>query len=298
MNAKGDFHEPINNVLTRSDAEARKRREVRESKPVREWTAEERCEAFREARRIERERAEAGIVEEWELCETCHDYKHEQGLLWCKRCIEQADAPVRRLRLCEGGFTFKKRPTLGRLHELILNERNGPACDNNARIGPESCTYTDENFCAVGRLIPVASLDRDTRRGIGDCDLVGSDPEATLRARDNLDCDRTLLPAGDSFGWYCGYFGYGLLRGNHRFWVWVLPTLYLAMKIILWTPTTVLVDHNWHTTFAHFFVGTPPRYPEGNITIPFYTTLSYAFGALLDAGNVLRFQRPSEGAAD
>jgi hypothetical protein len=89
MNAKGDFHEPINNVLTRSDAEARKRREVRESKPVREWTAEERCEAFREARRIERERAEAGIVEEWELCETCHDYKHEQGLLWCKRCIEQ-----------------------------------------------------------------------------------------------------------------------------------------------------------------------------------------------------------------
>jgi hypothetical protein len=49
---------------------------------------------------------------------------------------------------------------------------------------------------------------------------------------------------------------------------------------------------------AHFFVGTPPRYPEGNITIPFYTTLSYAFGALLDAGNVLRLQRPSEGAAD
>jgi len=26
--------------------------------------------------------------------------------------------------------------------------------------------------------------------------------------------------------------------------------------------------------------------------------VSYAFGALLDAGNVLRFQRPSEGAAD
>jgi hypothetical protein len=52
-------------VLTQSDAEARKRREVRESKPVREWTAEERCEAFCEARRIERERAEAGIVEEW-----------------------------------------------------------------------------------------------------------------------------------------------------------------------------------------------------------------------------------------
>jgi hypothetical protein len=89
MNAKEISMNLSNKVLTQSDAEARKRREVRESKPVREWTAEERCEAFREARRIERERAEAGIVEEWELCETCHDYKHEQGLLWCKRCIEQ-----------------------------------------------------------------------------------------------------------------------------------------------------------------------------------------------------------------
>lgn len=93
-----------------------------------------------------------------------------------------------------------------------------------------------------------------------------------------------------------GYFGYGLLRGNHRFWVWVLPTLYLAMKIILWTPTTVLADHNWHAALAHFFVGTPPHYPEGNVTIPFYTTLSYAIGALLDSGNVFRFQRSAASA--
>ena len=95
---------------------------------------------------------------------------------------------------------------------------------------------------------------------------------------------------------FAGYFGYGLLRGNHRFWVWVLPTLYLAMKIILWTPTTVLGDHSWHTTLLHFFAGTPPHYPEANITLPFYTSLSYAFGALLDAGNVFRFQRPTAGA--
>lgn len=78
-----------NKVLTQFDAEAHKRREARESKPVREWAAEERREGFREARTIERERAEAGIVEEWELCEACHDYKHERGLLWCKRCIER-----------------------------------------------------------------------------------------------------------------------------------------------------------------------------------------------------------------
>jgi len=95
-----------------------------------------------------------------------------------------------------------------------------------------------------------------------------------------------------------GYFGYGLLRGNHRFWVWVLPTLHLAIRIILWTPTTVLADQNWHTTLAHFFAGTPPNYPEGNITIPFYTTLSYTFGALLDSGNVFRFHRPTPAAGD
>jgi hypothetical protein len=78
-----------NKLLTQSDADTRKRREVRTSKPVREWTTEERREAFREARRIERERAEAGIVEDWELCETCPDYKHERGSSWCKGCIEQ-----------------------------------------------------------------------------------------------------------------------------------------------------------------------------------------------------------------
>ena len=51
---------------------------------------------------------------------------------------------------------------------------------------------------------------------------------------------------------FAGYFGYGLLRGNHRFWVWVLPTLYLAMKIILWTPTlfsqTRTGTQHWRTS--------------------------------------------------
>jgi hypothetical protein len=97
---------------------------------------------------------------------------------------------------------------------------------------------------------------------------------------------------------FAGYFAYGKLKGNHRFWVWILPSVYLGMKIILWTTTTVLQHHNWHTTVAHFFVGTPPHYPEGNITIPFYTSLSYTFGALLDAGNVFRFQRPAAGVGD
>lgn len=91
-----------------------------------------------------------------------------------------------------------------------------------------------------------------------------------------------------------GYFGY--IKGDSRFWVWVVPTVYLAIELILWTPTSVLRDHNWGATLTHFFVGTPPRYLEGNVTIPFYTSLSYTLGALLDAGNVFRFQRPTEGA--
>jgi hypothetical protein len=93
-----------------------------------------------------------------------------------------------------------------------------------------------------------------------------------------------------------GYFSYIRFKGNYRFWVWIVPTVYLATKIILWAPSSVLGDSSWGTTLAHFFVGTPPHYPEGSVTIPFYTSLSYTLGALLDAGNVFRFQRPSAGA--
>ena len=81
----------MNSLITLSpvDADARKRRELRESKLVREWSSEERCEAFREARRVEVERAGAGVVEHWELCEDCHEYKCERGFSSCKKCLEQ-----------------------------------------------------------------------------------------------------------------------------------------------------------------------------------------------------------------
>ena len=78
-----------NKVPTQSDADARRRREVRESKPTREWTVDERREAFLEARRLERQKAEAGVVDEWELCETCGDERRERGSWWCKRCFEE-----------------------------------------------------------------------------------------------------------------------------------------------------------------------------------------------------------------
>ncbi len=91
-----------------------------------------------------------------------------------------------------------------------------------------------------------------------------------------------------------GYFCDIRFKGNYRFWVWVVPTLYLAIRVILWTPPSALENYNWSTSLAHFFKASPPRYLEGNVTIPFYTSLSYTLGALLDAGNLFRFQRPSE----
>ena len=66
-----------NKGLSQSEIEAQKRREAREKKPTREWTAEERCEAFREGRETARRKAEAGVVDEWELCDECHENKRE-----------------------------------------------------------------------------------------------------------------------------------------------------------------------------------------------------------------------------
>lgn len=76
-------------ALSQSEIEAQKRREARAKKPVREWTATERREAFREAREAERKGAEAGVVNDWELCEECHENKRERGSFFCRQCIER-----------------------------------------------------------------------------------------------------------------------------------------------------------------------------------------------------------------
>jgi hypothetical protein len=78
-----------NKALSQSEVEARQRREAREKKPVREWTAAERREAFLELRIAGRHKAEAGVLDEWELCEECHENRRERGTRWCQACIEQ-----------------------------------------------------------------------------------------------------------------------------------------------------------------------------------------------------------------
>jgi len=80
-----------NKVPSQSDADARKRKERRESKPTREWTTEERREAFLEGQREERQKAEAGVADEWEVCKTCGEEKRQRGSWFCRRCIDDMD---------------------------------------------------------------------------------------------------------------------------------------------------------------------------------------------------------------
>jgi len=76
-------------AISQSDAATRQRREAREKTPVREWTAAQRCEAFRELRIAGRHKAEAGVLDEWELCEECHENRRERGTRSCQACIEE-----------------------------------------------------------------------------------------------------------------------------------------------------------------------------------------------------------------
>jgi len=80
-----------NKTLSQSEIEAQKRREAREKKPTREWTVEERREAFREGQEAERQRADAGAVTEWDLCDECHENRRERGSFFCKHCIERGN---------------------------------------------------------------------------------------------------------------------------------------------------------------------------------------------------------------
>src|SRR5260370_31702093 len=83
-----------------------------------------------------------------------------------------------------------------------------------------------------------------------------------------------------------GYFSYIRFTSNYRFWVWIIPALYLVTKIVLWKPSSVLGDHDWGTALTHFFPGAHSYYREQNVVLPFYTSLSYTLGALLVRGNL------------
>lgn len=162
--------------------------------------------------------------------------------------------------------------------------------------------YTDEIFHAVGLPLPVASPSSDIRRSISDRNFTERNPEAPLGAVDkprpaNLGRERTLLRSTGRSGCSCGVFQLHPIQRR-------LSLLGLDCADCVSGDQDNLVGtiqcsgrpQLGHNSGAHFFVGAPPHYPEGNVTILFYTSLSYTLGALLDAGNVFRFQHPSAGA--
>src|SRR5215813_616681 len=87
--AKGNEMNSHSKALLQSEIEVQSRREARAKKPTREWTAAERREAFTEAREAESKNAETGVVNEWDLCDECHDYKRERGSPFCCHCIDR-----------------------------------------------------------------------------------------------------------------------------------------------------------------------------------------------------------------
>jgi hypothetical protein len=98
-----------------------------------------------------------------------------------------------------------------------------------------------------------------------------------------------------------GYVRNVRFKGNHGFWVWVLPALYLAVKIMLWRNPSVLASNSWGATISHFFAGEPPYYPEQDVMVPVYTSVSYSVGALLGSVGFLRgghHGEASSGASD
>ena len=78
-----------------------------------------------------------------------------------------------------------------------------------------------------------------------------------------------------------GYAGKLRFKGNHGYWVWILPALYLTLNLVMWKSSSVLVSNTWGAALNHFFAGEPPYYPEQDVTVPFYTSVAYSLGAIL-----------------
>ena len=90
-----------------------------------------------------------------------------------------------------------------------------------------------------------------------------------------------------------GYVSSLRFKGNHRFWVWVIPALYLAARIVFWKSPSALGGNSWGDAMTHFFAGEPPYYPEQDATVPLYTSVAYSVGALLERSGLLH--RDHEG---
>src|SRR5262249_22791805 len=97
-----------------------------------------------------------------------------------------------------------------------------------------------------------------------------------------------------------GYVGSSWFKSRSALWVWVLPTMFLTLNFYLWKPPSALEDR-WISAINHFFGSGcewPPCADRFLVALPFYTSVAYMVGALLDRTDVLRFRRESVHEAD
>ena len=108
------------------------------------------------------------------------------------------------------------------------------------------------------------------------------------------------LGIGGTAGWVNARF----LDRRSALWVWIVPTLYLVVRMIVWRDPaqSVLASSGWLAPFQHFFgfgcyfpgsmsefskFAHPTCFDQLFVTGPFYTATAYSLGALLSTKRVL-----------
>ena len=94
-----------------------------------------------------------------------------------------------------------------------------------------------------------------------------------------------------------GYISGIRFKGNHRLWVWVLPALFLSIRVFLWKKPSVFESSSWGEAITHFFAGEPPYYPEQDATVPLYTSIAYSLGGVLERIPLLRRKHAEEDSS-
>ena len=85
LSAEGDEMNQRSETLSQPELVARKRREARERKPVREGTAEERREAFSKAREAERYKSRGWRFGRMGPVRRRQRKPRERGTFWCRQ---------------------------------------------------------------------------------------------------------------------------------------------------------------------------------------------------------------------
>lgn len=76
-----------------------------------------------------------------------------------------------------------------------------------------------------------------------------------------------------------GYFSYKTFRGSYRYWVWILPAVYVIRTLLGWKESN---QTSWSNSLWHFFGFMP--YPKNrdqlDSTLLLYLALGYTLGVL------------------